>query len=961
MLISYCNLGLKKDGKPQRPWDNCPLERRELKEVWLAQNTMNPDAPKGTTGEMFSFDWDKLYSIDEARTNSMTDAGILFMDLDWKDETEESIRLADFIYDHIDEINDAINRPILCASRTVHGIHAIFMCGDRLNATEHENKTVECIATFAHMVDKLYGIDIRKAIDPSSVSLKQRFYLRGNQKPVYWNDVCFPFFTLDASQVKVLKGKFPDLFKKYRDAPAPKENEVDVDIKNVSFSGKFTITHDFGAAARWRVASGLRRIYGDDIARRMFDIFCDELVKWREMNGITGTPANVMKNNNWGGRGTNKLASIDVILMHDIGVDIDSEIKSDAIEVSNKNKVLQPEEYMADRIDEVLGFWDTNPLCMLVGVTGIGKTELIKLISHHRRTLVLVPYNDMLGIYKNSKPIKGVSEVYSSDDIKEFVGKKSVCVIWDQLKKIFDYVKDNNFNIIVDESHLLYASTWRDSATDVIGMLQELIKGGSKVMFISATPTLEHDMFGIPKDATLTYEKAGGKKRTIEVLYGMTNVSGKGTADWRIKGDVRRSFKQGLYDCICVWTDEYNHRLSDHWRDLGLPVIQIHKEKSKYDRKVAGDIKTLKEDELILPNNIYVFTKLTENGFNFNTKNKKDEKDTSKDVLVIIQVKKGSFDYSKIVQIVGRFRDANFVYVKVYVEPEPDHELTIDEKHEKAILSTKYESINGDDHYTREDVVTNEKIYEKYSMEHGSVEGLIKDLEEYLGGGKFVIHTTDLSNSEAFMRINGEVKKREEQMVYENRIRKGDLGMHGSFYGDKLVAKFRELVSLYGYQRVMLIVDKLLEVAKKKSGETKNVSTVIDEVMRYLPWVINDDQWVENRKNEVNAVCATLKSKALIKNLHDDLSNALRWRDKYGRLEDWNSWINNMSVACDLDIIEMAEQYSKSHSVKHKEHKKKMYRCQDGFEGTKDEISSHLKKSLSTVERYISKGLIIKM
>lgn len=977
ITTSFFKKNNPKTGEGFYPKNNIKLESRDLKSVFLSQNNMNPNAPKHADGCIFPFNWDKNYPIDDARKEGMMSNGTLFLDLDTtqKDHTTEKYseeqKLFDFLQSNMEKINEKIGWCILGSSRSKNGIHIIFLSSLQGGLLESEHKWMAALYTalFQHAVKSLYDIDIEAYIDTHNFKLSQQLFLRYSNVPVYWIDGAAAPFAFTSDWVNMLKEKYPYVSKQESKL---KVQDCDVfeniDVKNVKFNGKFKITHSFNNTGWWRVCGSLRNAFGDEEARSLFKQFCIELEAWNHLNRPAedkGHSAEWMFKNAW----TSQVAKLDPKLLQDIGVDFELNIQNKEVEERESVHSLGYNDWMMMHEKEILDFWDEKKVCMLVGTTGLGKTELIKKISNDRKVMVLVPYNDMLGIYaKDTEWVQGVPDVIVAGKSSKYSGENSVCLVWDQVKntnvcmewnrakRVFERRTDKDFAIIVDESHLLQSSTtFRTSAVDTINYLKSFIQQGGNVMFVTATPTIEKDAFGIDDDSVMLYDRKGSYIRPVEIIHSWNNEKGRDTADWKILGDVVGGYKRGWFNHICVWSDLYNMRLADHCRAKGIRVHQISKRAADKNPECKFDLEYLKKTEM-LQNGVYLLTKLTENGFNF--------KNNTGTALIIIGVREEEFSYDKIIQIIGRFRYIPFLKVRVYVESRSERELSLKERHEKAKLYSMSDiHLNANDHLEREDVYEEMLRNEEYEKMHGNPVSLKEDLENYMGGGKFSVVDTDLSEEEnKCMRLSGKVKKNEENAVYENRLRKGDVNLYGSVYADELTIKFVKLVSNYGFDNVVKMIDKLLELSEKKSGETKNISTIVDEIDRYVEWVLESEEWVEKQSAMIEAACKVLGSDKLVSSIMKDLNRAKNWRDKFGALEEWDSWIQNFCIVVDEDICLTAESVSLAHSKPHKEHKKQLLRVvEDGFEGTRDEVAEHIGKNKDTVTRWLKIGKAVKI
>lgn len=226
--ISWFNKGLYKTKdekgntvmKPQLPRNDNPVKVVPLKDLWLWQEKMNPKSPKGTSGMIFPFAFDKMYSIDYISENNLTSNGTVFIDIDCGAE------MAAEIYAKIPEINEVLYSSMICASQTAKGIHILFL-SDPLTASQYTERNFYMLAAFAYATQKVTGIDLNTAqwpdpetgelhgcLDTCTFTMKQRLWLRYCKK-VYWFDN--PVKTVPSASTQAeLRRLYPDLYAKAR-------------------------------------------------------------------------------------------------------------------------------------------------------------------------------------------------------------------------------------------------------------------------------------------------------------------------------------------------------------------------------------------------------------------------------------------------------------------------------------------------------------------------------------------------------------------------------------------------------------------------------------------------------------------------------------------------------------------------------------------------------------------------
>ena len=280
--ISYTNLGTywsKKTGKieARKPNTNDPLQVVDLKTVWLSQVTLDPNAMKGASGEIYPFAFNKFYDIEYIKKEKLCSNGVVFVDIDCGEE------MVDKVYQSIPQCNDIMGMPIIAAAPTKKGLH-ILMASLPLLVDEYRVKSFIYLTGFARAVNKITGIDLRNisgALDACTFSMKQRLYLR-YCKDVYWNDLAAPV-SYPKDMIDILKKDYPVWAKK-----AYKNNSKQLKGVAISCTSKVLEVFDVpmhpyiphkGWDSRWMLFDSLCCCYADNEAElwRQWDR-CAELI-----------------------------------------------------------------------------------------------------------------------------------------------------------------------------------------------------------------------------------------------------------------------------------------------------------------------------------------------------------------------------------------------------------------------------------------------------------------------------------------------------------------------------------------------------------------------------------------------------------------------------------------------------------------------------------------------------------
>lgn len=184
---------------------------------------------------------------------------------------------------------------------------------------------------------------------------------------------------------------------------------------------------------------------------------------------------------------------------------------------------LNENEYLYDVINKIkfnIGF------NLLVAGTGYGKTEVWKKLADKsdvtgksiNNVLVCEPRNSII----MSKYIDEQYEQVYGNMVFPTTPNGLVVTNYDKLikssiTKNFDWFANFDF-FVIDESHLLFSESYRDNTINKFIDLLINIKDKTRIIFQTATPTDENDMFNISKDNIYYVNKSTDKKVKIEYI-----------------------------------------------------------------------------------------------------------------------------------------------------------------------------------------------------------------------------------------------------------------------------------------------------------------------------------------------------------------------------------------------------------------------------------------------------------
>jgi len=253
---------------------------------------------------------------------------------------------------------------------------------------------------------------------------------------------------------------------------------------------------------RWQLANTLTNIYGFDKALEIMCEICDGTSE-RELRGDVKTASIHQKPISiWAVRELNKWHGFKIKLD---GVSDPNEKKakavadrkeaedsptsilsqySDCVELNITSK-----QYLGDIKDDILN--NLSNITLLEAGAGYGKTEMIK--AFKAKTLLILPFTSTIKAkVETSKTTEDWLYYYGNKrpTLDDLLGKKSMSMTIDKFSRLnvmeldaagFEY-------IVLDESHLLFTSSYRDVMSPAI---QRLANCKAKVILMTGTPTGE--------------------------------------------------------------------------------------------------------------------------------------------------------------------------------------------------------------------------------------------------------------------------------------------------------------------------------------------------------------------------------------------------------------------------------------------------------------------------------------
>lgn len=312
----------------------------------------------------------------------------------------------------------------------------------------------------------------------------------------------------------------------------------------------------------------------------------------------------------------------------EFGVIVTGQTEDYAANEQTDGILLEDGEYLQKYEDLILETIDNNSRVLIESPTGTGKTYLFSSIAKKRKCLIIPPFNSLLNMYGDLNVVRsGKKSKPTSED--------SNVINWDQtaiklnIERLNQHYSD--FILVWDESHLLFSDrSYREKAIACVAIANEF-KG--KCVFITATPSMEENLFNI--DKKLKFRKA---RKTVRLC-------------WYDTKDVPKfiqklvSLNKMYYDHICVFSDMFAMQL---WLNNDCRGTLIHSR--MLDDPENPEAKTVLDDEMLVSRVTYS-TKYAYSGKNFRNKGK---------ILVIINTARNT-DWTYPVQAIGRMRNADLI------------------------------------------------------------------------------------------------------------------------------------------------------------------------------------------------------------------------------------------------------------------------------------------------------------
>nr|DAM31272.1 MAG TPA: DEAD-like helicase [Ackermannviridae sp.] len=425
-----------------------------------------------------------------------------------------------------------------------------------------ENKKIEYLCNFRHKYSYLYIVltkymkeigytkdDIFDWMDMAMAKPQQGIFITSDSKALLSTN--FIDLRLDANFETAFDTglesidwiSHPDLkniFAKLEWFNTENNQKKSVDITAVSdindVDPSKCIRRHYKHAQRWQLANTLTSLYGYDKALQYMVAICDG-TDYKELKGDVKTasihdkPVSV-----WAIKQLNKYHGFNIKIEDDniykeeqksltTNEEDEKIFKSptDVLNDKDDNLVklhLNKDQYLSDLKDDILK--NLNHITLLEAGAGYGKTEMIK--AFKAKTLLILPFtstikakietssvtSDWLYYYGNKKP--SLEDLLSNKSMSMTIDKFSRLNVMELDTAGFEY-------IVLDESHLIFTSSYRDVMAPTI---QRLANCKAKIIMMTGTPTGE--MLFFPGIKHIKVEKDDYREKSFELNMCPTKV-----------------------------------------------------------------------------------------------------------------------------------------------------------------------------------------------------------------------------------------------------------------------------------------------------------------------------------------------------------------------------------------------------------------------------------------------------
>lgn len=868
-------------------------------------------------------------------------SNIFFVDIDTKEGVDKIIANPEKLFDNF--------RNIYFIQKSYSG--KLHICGvfakEIETAEDWSYMTRIYTAATLYAIKNIYGIDyakIERGIDDHSFRYSQLLYV--SAEDIFFNSNLTPIYFPEENKTQLFE-EYPALKPTEKEIKVSQTGNLQSRYESGNSTNRICIDRNFkigelsGNDIRWRISKIATELFGDDAKewcdKRFYygnglsifsnvrgDIGINHLI----LNWLVANNYITIKEKPWGPQTNPNYACIDM----------DAEMGMPETLFDTRSS-----KFLSSYVREIDSYIQNENILSIIAPTGSGKTSCLSGIVNGKRTreglvdlypnsYIIVPMNVTNELYK------GLNIVSSNSNNKIIYGKPNV-MIWDQFNKNFDVIKRHRPDIVfIDESHTLYLDrSYRNSAIKCIEKLRLLQDLGTKIVFISATPAGEINMFNA---FVLEFKRKDTRHVNFQLCHTKDTLNA-------IMDDVRAE----EFDKICIFSDR-DSRLAYAY------CIKDNKDAMIYHSEWKSNVDQLRKDEKVI-SSVSLFTCLAFNGLNI--------RNTGEKILIDIRLTPGETTYNEIIQIIGRFRFNDDITVRLYVDNKYSSKIDLQEAFNDAkviidsdseeVITPYWERMNDKD--VQDALTSIEEYCDKFSLSY--IVSLIKNdgypIKAYkVTGAKKLKKRNPLKDEASDLYKALRMKK-------INMIDRENTNKEVLKFIDKWESEINAMRTRYN-DKVLEVLDSM--ISKDNVKTPKLISTMIDEIRNILKiWDMTDQEWIEM----VNKRAVLLSAQGLSQKTKDDLRKKVfdvndRLREKYKDM-DFNNLAANLIDEQDAFFDSYSESQSekgkKGDKIKKIEAAKKGKRIiYNGVEySTCKECAAAIGKSVDTVTRWIKNGKII--
>ena len=482
--------------------------------------------------------------------------GLQIIDIDIKD-AELAKNIKQFLFEDLKQYHWFLGCCISASGKSCHVWTKITPISIDLNS-----RRIEYICNFRHKYSyvyivlmkhsKTYGYtkeDIFKYMDMAMCKPQQGIFIAADDKALL--NTNFKDLRLDVNFESAFQSgvtsidwishpDLKDIFHKLEWFNLNTNTTEDVEITNISGINDRDVSKSKGRrhykhAQRWQLANTLTSIYGEQKALEIMIEICDGTSR-RELAGDVRTAAIHDKPISiWAVKELNKNHGFKLTVKADNTFTeeqkTEEEIKDATVAGLDPTKILNESstsvilhmknnQYLSDLKDEIIA--NLSHITLLEAGAGYGKTEMIK--SLKAKTLLILPFtstikakveadektSDWLYFYGNKRP--NLDDILGDRNMSMTIDKFSRLNVFELDQAGFEY-------IVIDESHLLFTSSYRDVMSPTI---QRLANCKAKIIMMTGTPTGE--MLFFPNIKHIKVIKEDYRVKDFEIHMVPTNI-----------------------------------------------------------------------------------------------------------------------------------------------------------------------------------------------------------------------------------------------------------------------------------------------------------------------------------------------------------------------------------------------------------------------------------------------------